>query len=249
MTKLRSFLLVLLIILAMDSMARFGGGFSTGYRFGNPKWNSFEQFKTGYSTYYKDQINKDFSGFRLGNGYAINGDMTAGVFVIGLRYSQYRSSDQVSFKTGGSRHFDAQQNLLAMAMGFGYQAKQGHVQFTMALISGNDRIDSYYAYADGTKSFAAERALNGKYTALRMGWSARVEFSLFFMYAGVEYVYGKLAGIGLPLSDSFTSSFGIPTNYEGWAADPVNYNSDDYVMPDLNGLRFEIGLRLNLEKE
>lgn len=245
MIKLRHIFLFAVLCVSTNSFADFGTGFSAGYRFGIPKWNSFDQFKSGYREYYKNDIKDDFSGFGLGRGFAINSDMTFGGFVMGLRYSQFQFGDQVSFKSGGSRHFEGQQSLLAIAMGFGYQGEKGHAQFTMALVGGSDRIDSYYSYTDGTRSYASERTLNGKYEALRMGWSARAEFSVLFFYAGVEYVYGKMAGIGLPLDDGFTGSNGLPTDYNSWVVNP-DYGTDNFVMPDLNGLRFELGLRLNI---
>ncbi|HCS21413.1 MAG TPA: hypothetical protein DIW47_12780 [Bacteroidetes bacterium] len=246
MIRFRQLFLIGVLGISTASFAGLGGGFSVGYRFGIPKWNSFDQFKSGYQSYYQNSIQDDFSGFSVGRGLAINSDMTFGGFVMGLRYSQYRFDDQVSFKSGGSRHFEGHQNLLAIAMGFGYQGEKGHAQFTMALLGGSDRVDSYYAYTDGTRSYAGERPLNGKYEALRMGWSARAEFSVLFFYAGVEYVFGKMEGIGLPLDDGFTGSNGLATDYGSWVADPIAYGTDKFVTPDLNGLRFELGLRLNL---
>lgn len=249
MLKPRQILLFGILCLTSSSYAGLGGGFSAGYRFGIPKWNSFDQFKAGYRSYYQNTIQDDFSGFSLGRGFALNSDMNFGGFVMGLRYSQYQFRDQVSFKSGGSRHFEGHQNLLAIAMGFGYQGEKGHAQFTMALVSGSDRIDSYYSYTDGTRSYAGERSLNGKYKALRMGWSARAEFSILYFYAGIEYIFGKMEGIGLPLDDGFTGSYGLPTDYNAWVANTSGYGTDNFVTPDLNGLRFELGLRFNIADE
>lgn len=250
MNKRNAILAIVLLLLSLfsPSYAQIGGGFSAGYRFGIPKWKSYRAFAESYEAYYKDDISSS-KGFGPGGGYAINGDMTAGAFVVGIRYSHYGTKSSYTFKSGGTRHFDAKQNLLALAMGFGYQASQGHVNLTMALISGNESIDSYYEYTNGVKSHAGERALNGKYSALRLGWSARVEFSIFCFYAATEYVYGKIAGTSSPLDDSFTTSFGLPTNYGAWVQDPISYGIEDYVLPNLNGLRFEVGLRLNLSDE
>lgn len=229
----------------LSSKAQIGGGISAGYRGGIVNWKSFDQFQQSYSAFYKNSIKKDFTGFKIGNGYAVNGDMTVGAFVLGIRYSRYYSKNEVSFTSGGKRHFNARQSLLATAMGFGYQGENGHIQGTMALLIGNERINSFYEYSDGTKSFGSERGLNGVYDAIRMGWSGRFEASYNYFYLAGEYVFGKIAGIGSPLDDLFMESNGLPTSYDRWVKDPISYGVEEFVLPDMNGLRVEFGLRFN----
>lgn len=231
------------------SADNIGGGISAGFRFGAPRWGTFDQFRSSYSEFYKDDIKKDLSGFGLGTGIGINGDMNINGFVMGLRYSQYTTRDQVSFHSGGIRHFDARQTLWTFAMGFGYQREKAHAQFTLGVLAGNDRLDSYYEYTDGTKSYAGERGLNGKFNAMRFGWSARAEFSLLYFYTGIEYVFGGSGNLSMTLDDSFTETDGLPTEYGAWVANPTSYDFDKYVQPGLNGFRFEIGLRLNIADE
>jgi|GEM_PF-2064216 len=78
-----------------------------------------------------------------------------------------------------------------------------------------------------------------------MGWSARIEGSYRYFYVAGEYVFGKLAGIGMSLDDPMSEGFGLPTDYDRYVKDPVDYGVDNFVTPDMNGLRFEFGLRFN----
>ncbi len=237
--------LCLVFCAVQSAKSQIGGGISAGYRGGIVNWKSFDQFQQSYSEFYKNSIKNDFTGFKIGNGFAVNGDLTFGAFVLGIRYSRYNSKNKVSFNSGGTRHFNARQSLLATAMGFGYQGENGHIQGTMALVIGNERINSIYEYSDGTNSFGSERGLNGVYDAIRMGWSGRIEVSYTYFYIAGEYVFGKIAGIGAPLDDLFMESNGLPTSYDRWVNDPLSYGVEEFVLPDMNGLRVEFGLRIN----
>ena len=226
--------------------AQVGFGISAGYRGGSFKSAGFNRFRESYNAYYRTQMKQELGGFGLGAGYALNADMTAGNVVIGMRYANYAAKDLAEFNHGGKREFRMQESLFATALGFGVQRSAFHFHATGALLIGTNRIRSAYIYSDGTRSYGSDASLNGFYEAIRFGWSGRVEFSIGPVYLASEYVFGKVSGIGLALDGSFQEP-GIPTDYSRWVQQgSLNYGTDDYVLPDFNGLRYEIGLRWNL---
>lgn len=240
LVKYRCFGLILLIGLAHAGQAQLNYGLSVGYRGGLMKSKSFDQFKTGYNEYYKNELESGFNGFNFGYGYAANFDMTFGHFVMGMRYANYFAKDEARFQHGGKRIIQMQESLFATAIGFGGQGEMAYLHITAAMLFGGNRLRSSYEYADGTRSSGNESSLNGYYRALRLGYSLRAETGIKPFYLGVEYVFGTVAGTGSDLSETFAQTY-IPQDYKTWANGSL-YTGDN-VQPDWSGIRIECGLR------
>lgn len=240
----RILLLFFSFFLLNTLQAQVGGGFSVGYRGGMMRSKTFSQFRDGYNELYKAQSEKGLSGFGLGSGYALNGDINANGFVAALRFSHYQTKDRIRFNSGGERTFKLEETYFTMAMGGGIQAKRAHFNLTLGMIVGRNEIEGSYQYTNGMVSYGGERTLNGIYKTMRVGGSARMEFSFLFFYFGTEYIFGSNKS---KLNDNLRTD-GIPTNYPAWLSQPSwDYGDDDFIQADFNGLRFELGLRFQFK--
>lgn len=229
-------------------------GLEAGFRIGPVHGKTFSQFADTYSGYWSTLLEKPIKGLGMTNGWAAGIDYEISGVYSSLRISKVSAHESAKFISGGQRHFDFSQFLTTFTTGFGMQKEEGSFHVGVGFALGTDRIETYYEYADGTISYGHDKTLNGIYQGMHFSYLADAGFAYtifdgIMAYAQLDFLFGNFGKTEWELIewhpdrqlDIFNPGpSGLQTNYAGF--DP-NAPTDQDVRSDMNGFRFELGVR------
>ena len=231
---------------------------SVGYGPARPKWPTLNQFFDSYAR---------ANAAALTDKPVLSGGSVRSVLADGLGFGcigiqQLSANATARFNTGAERTFHVQQNLFVVAVEPSLQTKNIFLGAVLGFHAGTVRVGSSYHYADGTRSWGADRALNGDYGGITLGgyYGAKlgVSWKALAVTARVEYFTKSIAQEDLSdksnAKNTTANAFGgvgspdfLPLDYEAYLAAPFEYSSVDHsVASDLKGLRAQLQVGLLL---
>lgn len=231
---------------------------SGGYGGATLKWPTMTQFMESYVKANPTEITGKLT---LGGGtvQSVLADV-AGFGCIG--FQRLTATPVARFSTGGERTFAIRQNLFVVGIEPSLQRKHFFVGGVFGMHAGTMRVGSSYRYPDGTRSWGADRPLNGDYGGLTLGGylgaKAGLTWKLLAVTARVEYFSKGLVKEGLSDKsggkNTTANAFGgvaspdfLPLDYPKYIASPYEYTAvDQAVANDLSSLRAQLQIGLLL---
>lgn len=254
--------LFLVVVLLQNAQAQFG--FELGFRTGIDHSPSFKKFSQSYNSVNKSGMKKELNNFGIPVGWGLGVDYTINGFFSSVRFNNINSWTQAKYDSGAKRHFKHTQFLYSVLGGFGVAEEEFNFNASIGLAFGSDRIESYYEYSDGSKSYGREKTFNGVFSGSHYSYVGAVTLGKTFEEIGVyiraEYLFGFFAGIKSHLTEhhwnkklEILTDFpsGLPTDIEKWNQMEYieDYPEEETVAADFKGLRLEIGLRFQLKND
>jgi hypothetical protein len=242
--------------------AQSGVGLDFGFRSGPVRSPSMNQFIDSYNAAYSSILIEPYEGLGMTSGWSIGMDAGVSGAYGSLRFSNVSAKSEALYNAGGKRHFDLNQFITTVGFGTGVYQEAFDFHIGVGMAVGKDVIRSYYEYADGTTSIGKDKLLNGIYEGLHFSYLAEAELAVglgggFMVFTHFDYLFGSFAKIKFTLDEwhwdksldiYYVAPQGLPLDYNAWLAQQgaFTYPVEDYVKSDMNGLRFEIGLRYQL---
>lgn len=237
-------------------------GFEVGFRSGKVSSKSLDEFTNTFNAYHQSIITEPLDDLGMTYGWGAGMDYEVGGFFGALRFSDVKANTQVTYNSGGIRHFDLSQFMSTVTCGFGKNLEEFAFHLGVGMAVGKDVITSYYEYADGTMSIGKDKILNGVYEGLHFSYVADLTAAVglgggFMIYAHLDYLFGSFAKLDFTMDEwhwdksldaYYHTPEGLPLDYAEWMAlqGTFTYPVDKFVKTDMNGLRFEVGLRYQL---
>ncbi|MBU0486932.1 MAG: hypothetical protein KKA07_09080 [Bacteroidetes bacterium] len=239
-------------------------GFSAGLRTGFVNSPDFRTFANSYNQVMVDDISKKLGGFSPSFGWTINADFRISSLFTGMRLNRIGGGKAiVEYKNTSKRHFLFHQNLFVAETGVGFGEGGSLVAITAGLVVGTDYIESYFEYPDGTISYGKDKLLNGVYQDSHFGYLVCLHLGIpigetISAYCNAEYLFGGAGGSSKSTLDdahndkkmdgAFSWAEGLPLDYEEYLLNDPNfeYDVEKYVRGTINGLRLEVGIRIQI---
>ncbi|MES2589132.1 MAG: hypothetical protein V4622_09135 [Bacteroidota bacterium] len=235
----------------------------TGYSRWAFKSPSFNNFNTNYNNVVSSTNTETLDKFSAINKMFF--ELGVGLTGIDVRasYSPINTTSSATFMNGEKRIFNINGSLWQWEIGARKVTEQGYfgIYTGMAVTGFNTRMDSYYVYADGTKSYGNDKFINASFEeggaamilACRFGVGTKnVKLIGSFGYIGVLSKWANGNG-GIDLKDNFHTMFiygtKFGTNYliEQYSQANQDINANAGNLPNVKSEFLGWYLRLGLE--
>lgn len=231
---------------------------STGYAMGRFNNKYLNRFRDSFDSHIRPA--DSFSGPGLGGGMAIHVDYVNDFFLAGAFTTSTSSESSAGYAGGGELCLLSKQRRSGVRAGIttGYDKRLVSSFFASFGIQ-KERVKIFHRYSDGVISYGKENPFNGVYNgtvtmsagigamgdyqlAKHLSLFGSIEFSLAFFRLGTYYTDGNYSK---SLANNSYYPLGIPTDVEGYFADPYTYSSTGpYAVDGLNGMTITAGLRI-----
>lgn len=224
------------------------------------KYSTFDQFRTSYNKVFASTLKKEMPMFRYGNGFSTGMSVHGKVIYAEVTADWMRTKTVGEFTNGEKRELDLRQRLQCDGIGFGGSSETASCFVVGGIAIGQMIMYSSYIYNDGTQSFGLEKLLNGHFSGIYVGTYYGITGG-FTLVPGLKAMFRVIRNSALKYDSKRNTlddihygrdlgytvyPHGLPTDYEAYSNQGLNYPTENYVAIDLKAWKIFFGLQVDL---